>query len=198
MSTGTDVRRLGILSAFPRPGLLLCILESPGSRRRTDGCRVLLERRTGVCSSSKDAHVANGTSRSAQTMTMVSSAAVASASCFVFATGSTNQSSSRRATLSSAGPLCWLGALGFTVDVSSLKELSIWNCCWAGCGSLERQSGTRFALPARHRRSMSHCCRLRAYLCSFGSRLRLRNGHVSAEQSVTKVKRLTATYCLKC
>ena len=29
-------------------------------------------------------------------------------------------------------------------------------------------------------------------------RLRLRNSHVSAEQSVTKVKRLSATYCLKC
>ena len=57
--------------------------------------------------------------------------------------------------------------------------------------------GTRFALPARHRKSMSYSCRLRVHLCSFGSRLRLQNSHVSAEQSVTKVKSLPATYCLK-
>ena len=53
-------------------------------------------------------------------------------------------------------------------------------------GSLERQSRTRFTLPARHRKSMSYSCGLRAHLCSLGSRLRLRNSHVSAEQSVTK------------
>ena len=102
-----------------------------------------------------------------------------------------------KATPSSAGPLCWLGVLGPTVDVSFLKESSLWDCCWAGCGSLERQSGTRFALPARHRKLISYSSRLRADLCSFGSRLRLRNSHVSAEQSVTKVKRLPAMYCLK-
>ena len=45
---------------------------------------------------------------------------------------------------------------------------------------------------------MSHSCRLSTHLCRFGSRLRLRNSHASAEQSVTKVKRLPATYCLKC
>ena len=94
MSTGTDVRRLGMLSAFPRPGLLLCVLGSSGSRRRTDGCRILLERRTGVCSSSKNAHVANGSFRSAQAIVVVSSAAVASAGCFIFTAGSLNGSSS--------------------------------------------------------------------------------------------------------
>ena len=71
------------------------------------------------------------------------------------------------------------------------------DCCWVGCGRLERQSGTRFALPARHRKAMSSCYRLRAHLCTFGSRLRLQNSHVSAEQSVTKAKRLPATYCPK-
>ena len=39
--------------------------------------------------------------------------------------------------------------------------------------SLERQSGTRFTLPARHRKSISYSCGLRAQLCSLGSRLRL-------------------------
>ena len=36
------------------------------SRRRTDGCRILPERRTTVCSSSNVAHMVNGSSRSAQ------------------------------------------------------------------------------------------------------------------------------------
>ena len=45
---------------------------------------------------------------------------------------------------------------------------------------------------------MSYSCRLRVHLCSFGSRLRLRNSHMSAETSATKVKRLPATYCIKC
>ena len=84
-------------------------------------------------------------------------------------------------------------------------------CVWRG--SLERQSGTRFTLPARHRKSIlysctrftlpahhrksiSYSCRLRAHLCSLGSRLRLPNSHVSAEQSVTKAKRLPATITL--
>ena len=94
MSIGTGGHRLGILSAFLRPGLLLCILGSSGSRRRTDGCRILLERRTGVCSSSKDAHVVKGSSRSALTMVVVSFAAVAYADCFVFDVCSSNGSSS--------------------------------------------------------------------------------------------------------
>ena len=131
-------------------------------------------------------------------MAAEASAVAVSISCFVFAAGSSNGSSSWRATPSRAGPLCWLGVLGFATDVSSLKELSIWESVRVWWGSLERQSGTRFALPARHRKSISYSCRLRAHLCSLGSRLRLRNSHVSAEQSVTKVKRLPATYCLKC
>ena len=94
MSTGTGVRRLGLLSASPRQGLPLCVLGSSGSRRQTDGCRILLERRTAVCSSSKDAHVANGNSQSAQAVVVVSSAAVASAGYFVFAVGLSNGSSS--------------------------------------------------------------------------------------------------------
>ena len=74
-------------------------------------------------------------------------------------------------------------------------------CVW--WDSLERQSGTRFTLPARHRKSISYSCtrftlpvyhrksisyscRLRAHLCSLGSTLRLRNSHVSAKQFVTK------------
>ena len=44
-----------------------------------------------VCSSSKDAHVANGSSQSALAiMAVVFSAAVAFAGCFVFAAGSLN------------------------------------------------------------------------------------------------------------
>ena len=74
----------------------------------------------------------------------------------------------------------------------------MWGCCKTGWGNLERQSGTRFALPARHRKTMPYSCRLRAHLCNFGSRLRLQNSHVSAETSATKVKRLPATYCLEC
>ena len=197
-STGTGVRRLGILSTFPRPGLILCALGSSESRRRPDGGLIFLEQPTGICSSSKDAHVANGSSRSAPAMAVVSSAAVASADCFVFAAGSSIGFSFWRSNPSSTGPLCWLGVLGVTDDVSSLKESPTWDCYWAWCGSLKRQSGTRFALPAYHRKSMSWSCGLRAHLYSFGSRLRLRNSLVSTEQSVTKVKRLPVTYCLKC
>ena len=69
---------------FPRPGLPLRALGSSESRRRMDGCRIFLERRTDICSSSKDVHVANGSSRSAPAMAVVSSAAVTSAGCFVF------------------------------------------------------------------------------------------------------------------
>ena len=92
------------------------------------------------------------------------------------------------------GPLCWLGVLGFATDVSSLQESSIWEPVWVWWGSLERQSGTRFTLLVRHRKSISYSCRLRAHLCSLGLRLRLRDSHVSAEQSVTKAKRLPATF----
>ena len=94
MSTGTGIRRLGISSAFTHPGLLLYALGSSGSRRRTDGCRVLLKQRTGVCSLFKDAQVANSCSQSALAMAVVSSAGVASAGCFVFAAGSSNGFSS--------------------------------------------------------------------------------------------------------
>ena len=132
-------------------------------------------------------------------MAAEASAVAAYIGCFVFDVGSSKGSRSWRATPSRVGPLCWLDVLGFATDVSSLKETSIWESVWVWWGSLERQSGTRFALPVRHRKSISYSCRLRAYLlCSLGSRLRLRNSHVSAEQSVTKVKRLPATYCLKC
>ena len=44
---------------------------------------------------------------------------------------------------------------------------------------------------------MSYYCRLGANLCSFGSRLRLRNSHASDEQSVRRLKRLLTTYYLK-
>ena len=101
-------------------------------------------------------------------------------------------------TPSNTGPLCLLHVLGATDEVSSLKESSTGNYCWTGWGSLERQLGTRFALPAHYRKSVSYFCRLSTYLCRFRSRLRLRNSHVSFEQSVTKVKRPPATYCLKC
>ena len=131
-------------------------------------------------------------------MAVVSSVTVASDGSFVFAVGSSNRFSSCRANPSNTGPLCWVGDLGATNDVSSLKESSTGDYYWAGCGSLEQQSGTRFALPARHRKSLLYSCRLGAHLCSFGSRLRLRNSHVSAEQSATRVKRLPTTYCLKC
>ena len=63
---------------------------------------------------------------------------------------------------------------------------------------LERQSRIRFARPARHRKSMSYSCRLRAHPCSFGSTLRLRISHLSVEQFVTKAKRQPARHCLKC
>ena len=116
----------------------------------------------------------------------------------VFAAGSSHEYSSWRATPSRVGPLCWLGVLGFVTDMSSLQESSMWESVCVWWGSLERQSGTRFALPARHRKSLSYSCRLRAHLCSLGSRLRPRNSHVSAEQSVTKARRLPGTFCLKC
>ena len=50
----------------------------------------------------------------------------------------------------------------------SLKELSTGDLLWAGYGSLERQSGNRFALLACHRKSISYYCRLRSHLCSLG------------------------------
>ena len=40
--------------------------------------------------------------------------------------------------------------------VSSDKEVINGGLLRVGCGSLERQSGTRFAQPARHRK----CCRI--------------------------------------
>ena len=62
------------------------------------------------------------------------SAVAASIGCSVFAAGSSNGSSSWRATPSRVGPLCWQGVLGFATDVSSLKESSIWEsvCVWWG------------------------------------------------------------------
>ena len=102
-------------------------------------------------------------------MVAEASAVAASIGCFVFSVGSSNGSRSWRVTPSRVGPLCWLGVLGFATDVSSLKGSSIWESVWAWWGSLERQSGTRFALPARHRKSISYSCRLRAHLCSLGS-----------------------------
>ena len=140
----------------------------------------------------------NGSSLSAQAMAVVSSAAVASNGSLIFAVGSSDRFSFCSVTTSNTGPLCWLHVLGATDEVSSLKESSTGKYCWAGCGSLERRSKNRFALPARHRKPMSYCCRLSAHLCSFGSRLRLRNRHVSAKQSGIKVKRLPATYYLTC
>ena len=142
--------------------------------------------------------MANGSSRSAQAMAVVSSAAAASNGSLSFTVGSSNRFSSCSVTLSNTGPLCLLDVLGTTDEVSSLKESLTGNYCWTGCGSLERQSGTRFALTARHRKSMPYYCGVSTHLCRFRSRLRLRDSHVSAEQSVTKVKRLPATYCLKC
>ena len=131
-------------------------------------------------------------------MAAEASAVAASNGRFVFDAGSSNGSSSWRATPSRVGPLCWLSVLGSATDVSFLKESSIWESVWVWWGSLERQSGTRFVLRARHRKSISYSCRLRAHLCSLGSSLRLQNSHVRAEQSVTNVKRLPVTYCLKC
>ena len=141
--------------------------------------------------------MAKGSSRSAQATAVVSSAAAASNGSLGFTVGSSNRFSSCSVTPSNAGPLYLLDVLGTTDKLSSLKESLTGNYCWTGCGSLERQSGTRFALPARHRKSMSYSCRLGAHLCSFGSKLQLRNSHVSAEQFVTKVKHLPVTYCLK-
>ena len=138
--------------------------------------------------------MANGSFRSAQAMAVVSAAAVASNGSLGFAVGSSNRFSSCNVTPSNTGPLCWLDVLEGTDEVSSLKESSMGNYCWTGCGSLERRSENRFALPFRHHKSMSYYCRLRAHLCSFAPRLRLRNSHVSVKQSVTKVKRLPATY----
>ena len=88
-------------------------------------------------------------------MAAEASAVAASIGCFVFAAGSSNGSSSWRATPSRVGPLGWLGVLGFATDASSLKQSSIWEsvCVWQS--SLERQPGTRFALPSRHRKSIS-------------------------------------------
>ena len=43
-SIGIGVCRLGILSSCPRPGLLLCASGSSELRKRTDSCRILLER----------------------------------------------------------------------------------------------------------------------------------------------------------
>ena len=47
---------------------------------------------------------------------------------------------------------------------SSTREVINGGLVWAGCGSLERKSGTRLVLPAHHRNLMSYCCRLRAYI----------------------------------
>ena len=91
------------------------------SRRRTDGSRFLPNRRTCVYSSSRDAHVANGSSRSPQAMAVVFSAAAASNGSLGFTVGSSNRFSSCSVTLSNIGPLCLLDVLGATDEVSSLK-----------------------------------------------------------------------------
>ena len=176
MSIGIGACRLGLLSVSPCSGLISYASGPSWLRKRTDGCRILPERWTAVCSSSNEAHVVNSSSRSAQAVAVVASVVVASIGCLVFAAGSSNGSSSSswRATPSRVGPLCWLGVLGFATDLSYLNESSIWEYVFVSWGTLERQSGTRFALPACHRKSISYACRLRAHLlCSFGSRLRL-------------------------
>ena len=53
-------------------------------------------------------------------------------------------------------------------------------------------------LPDCHRKSMSYFHRHRPNLCNFGSRLRLRDSHVSTKQTVNRVKSPLATYYLKC
>ena len=88
-------------------------------------------------------------------MAVVSSAVVVSNGYLGFTVGSSNRFSSCSVTPSNTGPLCLLDVLGATDEVSSLKESSTGNYCWSGCGSLERQSGTGFALSACHRNSMS-------------------------------------------
>ena len=73
-------------------------------------------------------------------MAAETSAVAASIGYFFFAAGSSNGSSSWRATPSRVGPLCWLGVLGFATDVSFLKESSIRESVCVWWGSLERQS----------------------------------------------------------
>ena len=65
MSIGISVCRLSLVSASPCSGLLLCVGGTSESHKRTDGCRILSERRTTVCSSSNEAHVVNGSSQCA-------------------------------------------------------------------------------------------------------------------------------------
>ena len=100
-----------------------------------------------MCSSSNEAHVASGSSGSAQGVAAEASAVAASIGCFVFAAGSSNGSSSWSATPSRVRPLSWLGELGFATGVSYLKESSRWESVCVWWSSLERQPGTRFALP---------------------------------------------------
>ena len=100
--------------------------------------------------------------------------------------------------------------------MSSLKESSIWDSlfvfggaalrgnqeldlrCLRAIANLYRTLVADLRCLLTHRKSISYSCRLRAHLCSLGPRLRLRNSHVSAEQSVTQAKRLSATFGLKC
>ena len=102
-----------------------------------------------------------------------------------------------RLPLESGHSVGYIGVRDRHVVPKGIVDMGQFVCVW--WGSLERQSGTRFTLPARHRKSItrftlpahhrksiSYSCRLRAHLCSLGSRLRLRNSHVSAKQSVTK------------
>ena len=59
-------------------------------------------------------------------------------------------------------------------------------------GRRESASGMRSSNPARHRRTISYSARRSAHLWRSRLRLRLRNSHVKAEQSVMKLNRQLA------
>ena len=56
-----------------------------------------------------------------------------------------------------------LDEFGVTDEAPCRKESSTGDCYWAGCGSLERQSESKFELPTHHRKLMSYSCRRRVH-----------------------------------
>ena len=67
-----------------------------------------------------------------------------------------------RLPLESGHSVGYIGVRDRHVVPKGIVEMGQSVCVW--WGSLERQSGTRFTLPARHRKSISYSCRLRAHL----------------------------------
>ena len=68
----------------------------------------------------------------------------------------------------------------------SIGSVSVWS------RRRDSASSMRFSVPARHRSTMSYSARRRAHRWSLGLRLRLRNNHVRAKQSVIRLNRRPA------